>query len=143
MEVLIAFLMATVANTILGVDGGVLADVQIGKLGLTERSHLWARSLTLFTAACVRVAMIFAVSSADCALISAKSTFAPSRANNTAVARPLLQPGAMDPAPVTMATLSFSLSFSIISFALRVSPFASSPWQAAEHPRARPLHPPQ
>ena len=63
MEVLIAFLMATVANTILGVDGGVLADVQIGKLGLTERSHFWARSLTLFAAACIRVAMIFAVSS--------------------------------------------------------------------------------
>ncbi|MCP5058373.1 MAG: hypothetical protein GY937_16845 [bacterium] len=63
MEVLVAFLMATLANTILGVDGGVLADVQIGKLGLTERAHLWARSLTLFAAACVRVAMIFAVSS--------------------------------------------------------------------------------
>lgn len=63
MEVLIAFLMATVANTVLGVDGGVLADVQIRKLGLTERAHAWARSLTLFAAACIRVAMIFAVSS--------------------------------------------------------------------------------
>jgi predicted tellurium resistance membrane protein TerC len=63
MEVLIAFLMATVANTVLGVDGGVLADVQIRKLGLAERAHFWARSLTLFVAACIRVAMIFAVSS--------------------------------------------------------------------------------
>ena len=63
MEVLIAFLMATVANTVLGVDGGVLADVQIRKLGLAERAHFWARSITLFVAACIRVAMIFAVSS--------------------------------------------------------------------------------
>ena len=63
MEVLIAFLMATVANTVLGVDGGVLADVQIRKLGLAERTHFWARSVTLFLAACIRVAMIFAVSS--------------------------------------------------------------------------------
>ena len=63
MEVLIAFLMATVANTVLGVDGGVLADVQIRKLGLVERAHFWARSVTLFAAACIRVGMIFAVSS--------------------------------------------------------------------------------
>lgn len=63
MEVLIAFFMATVANTVLGVDGGVLADVQIGKLGLAARTHFWARSITLFAAACIRVAMIFAVSS--------------------------------------------------------------------------------
>ena len=63
MEVLIPFLMATVANTVLGVDGGVLADVQIRKLGLAERAHFWARSITLFAAACIRVAMIFAVSS--------------------------------------------------------------------------------
>ncbi len=63
MEVLIAFSMATVANTVLGVDGGVLADVQIRKLGLAERAHFWARSITLFGAACIRVAMIFAVSS--------------------------------------------------------------------------------
>lgn len=63
MEVLMAFLMATVANTVLGVDGGVLADVQIRKLGLAERVHFWVRSITLFVAACIRVAMIFAVSS--------------------------------------------------------------------------------
>ena len=63
MEVFIAFLMATVANTVLGVDGGVLADVQIRKLGLEERTHFWARSITLFAAACIRVAMIFLVSS--------------------------------------------------------------------------------
>jgi predicted tellurium resistance membrane protein TerC len=62
-EVLIAFLMATVANAVLGVDGGVLADVQIRKLGLAERWHFWARSVTLFVAACVRLGMIFAVSS--------------------------------------------------------------------------------
>ena len=63
MEVLMAFLMATVANSVLGVDGGVLADVQIRKLGLAERAHFWARSFTLFAAACIRVGMIFAVSS--------------------------------------------------------------------------------
>jgi predicted tellurium resistance membrane protein TerC len=63
MEVVIAFLMATVANAVLGVDGGVLADVQIRKLGLEERIHFWARSITLFVAACIRVAMIFLVSS--------------------------------------------------------------------------------
>ncbi|MDP6978548.1 MAG: hypothetical protein QF570_08090 [Myxococcota bacterium] len=63
MEVMLAFLMATVANTVLGVDGGVLADVQIGKLGLGERAHFWARSITLFVAAVIRVAMIFLVSS--------------------------------------------------------------------------------
>ena len=63
MEVLIAFLMATVANAVLGVDGGVLADVQIRKLGLEERIHFWARSITLLAAACIRVAMIFLVSS--------------------------------------------------------------------------------
>jgi predicted tellurium resistance membrane protein TerC len=63
MEVVFAFLMATVANTVLGVDGGVLADVQIHKLGLAERAHFWARSITLFAAACIRVGMIFAVSS--------------------------------------------------------------------------------
>jgi predicted tellurium resistance membrane protein TerC len=62
-EVLLAFLMATVANTVLGVDGGVLADTQIRKLEFVERTHLWVRSLTLFAAACIRVAMIFAVSS--------------------------------------------------------------------------------
>jgi hypothetical protein len=43
MEVLIAFLMATVANSVLGVDGGVLADVQIRKLGLARRpASAWA-----------------------------------------------------------------------------------------------------
>ena len=63
MEIYVAFLMATLANSILGVDGGVLADVQIKKLGLSERVHFWARSGTLFTAAAIRVGMIFMISS--------------------------------------------------------------------------------
>ena len=61
MEVWVPFLMATLANSILGVDGAVLADVQVRKLGLVERWHFWTRSLTLFVAACVRLGMIFAV----------------------------------------------------------------------------------
>src|SRR5687768_4554514 len=49
--------------------------------------------------------MISAVSSAAAALMSAQSTLAPSRANSTAVALPLPQPGPIDPAPPTSAVL--------------------------------------
>src|SRR4051794_37270202 len=51
--------------------------------------------------------MILAVSSAAARFMSTQNTFAPSRANVTAVALPLPQPGPIEPAPMTTATLSF------------------------------------
>src|SRR5262245_18476529 len=39
--------------------------------------------------------------------MSTQNTFAPSRAKATAVALPLPQPGPIEPAPTTIATLSF------------------------------------
>src|SRR6516162_3259310 len=50
--------------------------------------------------------MIWTVSFAASSLISAHNTFAPSRANKTAVGFPLPQPGPTDPAPTTRAILS-------------------------------------
>src|SRR6478735_5223569 len=50
----------------------------------------------------------FTVSSARPTSASTHSTFAPSRANRIAVALPLPMPGPREPAPVTIATLSFS-----------------------------------
>ena len=46
------------------------------------------------------------VSFIDSPFLSTAKTLAPSRANSTAVARPLPQPGPTQPAPVTSATLS-------------------------------------
>ena len=54
--------------------------------------------------------MIDLVSSAAAGFKSTAKTFAPSLANNTAVALPFPQPGPMDPAPVTIATLFFNRS---------------------------------
>src|ERR1044072_5838879 len=51
--------------------------------------------------------MMFAVSSAAARLTSTQNTFAPSRAQATAVALPLPQPGPIEPAPTINATLSF------------------------------------
>src|SRR5450759_4869881 len=51
------------------------------------------------------LAMIVCVSCAAARSRSTAKTMAPSRANNTAVALPLLQPGATEPAPATIATL--------------------------------------
>src|SRR5262245_59643772 len=48
------------------------------------------------------------VSSAAARLRSTQNTRAPSRAKVTAVHLPLPQPGPLDPAPTTIATLSFS-----------------------------------
>jgi hypothetical protein len=42
--------------------------------------------------------------------MSTAKTFAPSRANKTAVAFPFPQPGPIEPAPVTIATLFFNRS---------------------------------
>src|SRR5438270_6124527 len=50
--------------------------------------------------------MMSAVSSAAERLMSTQNTFAPSRAQATAVALPLPQPGPIEPAPTIMATLS-------------------------------------
>src|ERR1700748_2686639 len=49
--------------------------------------------------------MILTVSSAAAPLRSTQNTCAPSRANVTAVALPLPQPGPIEPAPTTIATL--------------------------------------
>src|SRR5688500_13909828 len=54
--------------------------------------------------------MMPAVSSAAAGLTSAQRTFAPSRAKQTAVALPLPQPGPLEPAPSTIATLSLRRS---------------------------------
>src|SRR5215469_7176750 len=63
-------------------------------------------------------AMILAVSSAAAGLRSTQNTCAPSRAKVTAVALPLPQPGPIEPAPTTIATLplSRSISSSPVSF---------------------------
>src|SRR4051812_39607688 len=52
--------------------------------------------------------MMAAVSSAAAPLRSTQSTCAPSRANVTAVALPLPQPGPIEPAPTTIAVLPLS-----------------------------------
>src|SRR5215470_1432417 len=54
--------------------------------------------------------MIFTVSSAAAALRSTQNRRAPSRAKVTAVALPLPQPGPIEPAPTTIATLPLSRS---------------------------------
>src|SRR5260370_8451613 len=61
--------------------------------------------------------MIFTVSSAAAALRSTQNTCALSRANVTAVALPLPQPGPIEPAPTTIAVLPLSraIDFSFFS----------------------------
>ena len=58
--------------------------------------------------------MIFAVSSAAAPLRSTQNTCAPSRAKVTAVALPLPQPGPIEPAPTTIATLPLSRSIACL-----------------------------
>src|SRR5689334_2419880 len=60
--------------------------------------------------------MIFAVSSAAAPLRSTQNTCAPWRAKVTAVALPLPQPGPIEPAPTTIATLPLSRSIDILPF---------------------------
>ena len=64
--------------------------------------------------------MMRLVSRAAASLRSAAKTLAPSRAKSTAVALPLPQPGPIEPAPVTSATLSLSRA------AMAKSPLASA-----------------
>src|SRR5262245_17110983 len=54
--------------------------------------------------------MIFEVSSTAWRLMSTAKTLAPSRANRAAVALPFPHPGPTEPAPVTIAILSFKRS---------------------------------
>src|SRR5689334_2124134 len=60
--------------------------------------------------------MIPTVSSAAAGFRSTQKTCAPSRAKVTAVALPLPQPGPIDPAPTTIATLPLSRSIDILPF---------------------------
>src|ERR1700740_3699523 len=68
--------------------------------------------------------MIAAVSSAAAPLRSTQNTCAPSRANVTAVALPLPQPGPIEPAPTTIAVLPLSrcIDFSLICLLSRTRP---------------------
>src|SRR5215471_4700898 len=72
------------------------------------------------------LSMIRLVSAAASRLMSAANTFAPSRAKSTAVALPLPQPGPLEPAPETKATLSLSRS-----------PMCSSLWHQQKASLAR------
>src|SRR5215510_10660411 len=67
--------------------------------------------------------MILAVSSAAAPLRSTQNTCAPSRAKVTAVALPLPQPGPIEPAPTTIATLPLSRSilFSLFFLLTRIA----------------------
>src|SRR4029077_2490154 len=62
--------------------------------------------------------MIPTVSSAAAGLRSTQNTCAPSRAKVTAVALPLPQPGPIEPAPTTIATLPLSRSIVFSLFSL-------------------------
>ena len=77
-------------------------------IALTEAlfvtSHSWVRIVPPNSSTWATVSFI------DSPFLSAANTLAPSRANSTAVARPLPQPGPTHPAPVTSATLSFRRS---------------------------------
>src|SRR5437763_11676667 len=89
--------------------------------------------------------MIFTVSSAAAALRSTQNTCAPSRAKVTAVALPLPQPGPIEPAPTTIATLPLSRSIEILPFVSIVlrsypEPLSStraSPWRGQSRTRRR------
>jgi hypothetical protein len=65
--------------------------------------------------------MIFTVSSAAAVLRSTQNTCAPSRANVTAVALPLPQPGPIEPAPTTIAVLSLSRCIDFSLFMIQSS----------------------
>src|SRR5690348_1317871 len=60
--------------------------------------------------------MMPTVSSAAAELRSTQKTCAPSRAKVTAVALPLPQPGPIEPAPTTIATLPLRRSIEILPF---------------------------
>ena len=72
-------------------------------------SLLSVASATKLSASPPAVRMIFLVSVAASSEISTANTRAPSRANNTDAALPLLHPSPRDPAPITNMVLSCSL----------------------------------
>src|SRR5438128_4924975 len=78
--------------------------------------------------------MSFAVSSAAAPLRSTQYTCAPSRANVTAAALPLPQPGPIEPAPTTIATLPLSRSIArspvLFFFVARLAVTGRPYWQA-------------
>src|ERR1700756_4588227 len=81
-----------------------------------QAAHIASTSLAFETSAVCAIAlppspvMIFTVSSAAAPLRSTQNNCAPSRAKVTAVALPLPQPGPIEPAPTTIATLPLSRS---------------------------------
>src|SRR5215475_10125105 len=80
---------------------------QASTIALT--SALFEASHSKAAASPPSLAMRPTVSSAAARLRSTQNTLAPSRAKVTAVHLPLPQPGPLEPAPTTIATLSFSL----------------------------------
>src|SRR3954468_2836373 len=82
------------------------AATQASTMALTEA--LLVTSLSCARTVPPNSSMRATVSLIESPFLSAANTLAPSRANSTAVARPLPQPGPTQPAPVTSATLSFS-----------------------------------
>src|SRR5579864_2472759 len=85
--------------------------------------------------------MIFAVSSAAAPLRSTQNTCAPSRAKVTAVALPLPQPGPIEPAPTTIATLPLSRSIARLPFCCSCSPDGAKRNPGSLFPDFASLHP--
>src|SRR4051794_39627614 len=94
--------------------------------------------------------MMLAVSSAAARLMSTQKTFAPSRAQATAVALPLPQPGPIEPAPTINATLSFRrlatgllpcLRVALAQFSFQDLPVIVLRQRMDEHIILRPLEP--
>src|ERR1700681_1843646 len=92
-------------------------------------------------------AMMFAVSSAAARLRSTQNTCAPSRANVTAVALPLPQPGPIEPAPTTSAVLPLSRSIDFSLFDVgeatvaRMEPLRNPGLRSTHFPDCASLHP--
>ena len=96
--------------------GGVLMGKLSDRLGVVVPVVLGALGLGAGFIAAGTAPTIWQFGLATCWLIGllcASGTFAPSRANVTAAALPLPQPGPIEPAPTTMAI--FPLSRSIVS----------------------------
>src|SRR3954454_3865681 len=92
--------------------------------------------------------MMFAVSSAAERFMSTQKTLAPSRAQATALAFPLPQPGPLEPAPTINATLSFrrlatgflpSLRVELAQFSFQYLPVIILRQRIDEHVILRPL----
>src|SRR5215467_11800678 len=94
----------------------LLSSTSMRPKALRQASTIASTSEALDTSAVKEAAlppsplMMLTVSSADAALRSTQNTCAPSRAKVTAVALPLPQPGPIEPAPTTIATLPLSRS---------------------------------